>query len=265
MMMKWRFEDSGLLSGAANMQRDEELARQLVQGTGISTLRVYGWKPPTVSLGWNQLLDSVDVERAASAGIDIVRRSTGGRAILHSEELTYAVVMPSNGESIAAVYARVSRALVGALRLLNIDASLEASSPHFPSLYRSKSSMACFSSSARYEVKVNGRKLIGSAQRRYRRDDGEEIVLQHGSILLGPDHKRIAHFLKWKDEADRLRLVRELDEKTIDLSSVGSGEIGYSDLADAIRRACETEWEIQFLAQDGEVRQLWVTSAGITV
>ena len=91
--MNWRFENTGTSSGVFNMEYDEALARTLMDGSGNPTIRVYGWQPYAISLGWNQSLDEIDVERTKSEGVDVVRRPTGGRAILHANELTYSVVM----------------------------------------------------------------------------------------------------------------------------------------------------------------------------
>jgi lipoate-protein ligase A len=186
--MNWRFENTGVRSGVFNMEYDEALARMLVDGTGNSTIRVYGWRPFAISLGWNQSMDEIDRNKTLAAGIDVVRRPTGGRAILHANELTYSVVMRVYGKNVLTVYEDISRALIAGLRELGVIAAIEKSQPNFPSLYRSASAVACFSSTGRYEIKYNSRKLVGSAQRRYAVGDGEEVVLQHGSILIGPEH-----------------------------------------------------------------------------
>ena len=138
-----------------------------------------------------------------SAGIDVVRRPTGGRAILHANELTYSVVMQVRGKNVLNVYEDISRALIVGLQELGASVAIEKSQPHFPSLYRSSSSVACFSSAGRYEIKYNGKKLVGSAQRRYAVVNGEEVVLQHGSILLGSEHKQIVDYLNFPSEEQR--------------------------------------------------------------
>ena len=251
--MSWRFEDTGARAGRVNMQTDERLAQALVDGSGLPTLRVYRWNPPAISLGWNQSFDEIDLPHAAAEGIDVVRRPTGGRAILHSDELTYCVVMPAEGKKILGAYEEISRALVHALRTLGIGAGMEKSQPHFPSLYREASAAACFSSAGRYEVKWNGKKLIGSAQRRYACADGSEVVLQHGSILLGPDHKRLTKYLNLPSEDHRRRLADILDEQTTDLRTILGSVVPPDDLADAVRRGFEEEWGIHFEAAEHTV------------
>ena len=89
------------------MDYDEALARELGEGSGSPTIRLYGWHPPAISLGWNQSENEIDREKASSAGIDVVRRPTGGRAILHCDELTYSVTMRVRGKNMVALQERL--------------------------------------------------------------------------------------------------------------------------------------------------------------
>jgi lipoate-protein ligase A len=242
--MNWRFENTGVRSGVFNMEYDEALARALVDGAGNSTIRVYGWRPFAISLGCNQSMDEIDLSKTSAAGIDVVRRPTGGRAILHANELTYSVVMHVNGKNVLAVYEDISRALIAGLRELGAPVAIEKSQPHFPSLYHKTSAIACFSSTGRYEIKCDGKKLVGSAQRRYAIDAGEEVVLQHGSILLGSEHKQIVDFLNITSEEQRVALRRELDEKTTELSTVLNRTVKFDETADAILNGFQKAWSI---------------------
>jgi len=246
--MVWRFEHTGRRTGAYNMEYDERRACALCEADGPSTLRVYGWEPPAISLGWHQSLEEIDVQKCAEAGIDVVRRPTGGRAILHSEELTYSVIMIAERAGVLDAYRRISRALAHGLRTIGIDARFEKSQPHFPSLYRLSSSAACFSSAARHEIHVNGRKLVGSAQRRFAHASGSgaEVLLQHGSVLLGPDHLRIVDFLRIDGEESREALRRELEDKTIDLFRLLGRRIAFEEVAQAVQRGFEDSWGIKF-------------------
>ncbi|MBI2618785.1 MAG: lipoate--protein ligase family protein [Ignavibacteriales bacterium] len=219
--MAWQFVNTGYQSGSENMRVDGELVQTLTTGGDECFVRVYGWSPWAVSLGWNQSLEAIELEKTARAGIDVVRRPTGGRAILHADELTYSVAMVADSKSVAGVYNEISRALVGGLRLLGVRAVLERSQPNFPGLYRSPSSVACFVSSARHEVKIDGKKIVGSAQRRYAREDGREAVLQHGSILLSREHRRLGEFLRLSDQQKRT-VKEELEARTTDLSTVST-------------------------------------------
>lgn len=233
------------------MEYDESLAHTLLVSDHASVVRVYGWQPPAISLGWHQDVNEIDVDMAAAAGIDVVRRPTGGRAILHSDEVTYSVVMVASQKGVLSVYQSISEALTRGLRALGAQVVLEKSQPHFPSLYRSPSSVACFASAARYEIQISGRKLVGSAQRRYARPDEKEVVLQHGSILLGDDHLRIVDFMRRLDGDQRARMREELRDKTTDLSSALGRRVKSEEVILALRRGFEEAWGIVFSAFDG--------------
>ena len=131
-----------------------------------------------------------------------------------------------------------------ALHQLGVAVAIEKSQPNYSSLYRSTVGAACFSSTGRYEIKYLGKKLIGSAQRRYNSPDGEDVVLQHGSILLGPEHKRIVDFLNVPSEADRTMLRTELDQKTIDLSTILKRIVNPGEVADSLLRGFQKAWSI---------------------
>jgi lipoate-protein ligase A len=233
------------------MSYDESLAQSLLVADHAFVVRVYGWQPPAISLGCHQDLNEIDVQKATAAGIDVVRRPTGGRAILHSDEVTYSVVMIASQKGVLTAYQSISEALAHGLRALGAPVALEKSQPHFPSLYRSPSSVACFASAARYEIQISGRKLVGSAQRRYARPDGQEVVLQHGSILLGSDHLRIVDFMKNLNGEQRDRMREDLREKTIDLSSALGRRIEPDEVVSRLKKGFEEAWGIGFSAPDG--------------
>jgi lipoyl(octanoyl) transferase len=239
----WRIEQSGKLDGATNMATDTALAEALAAGTAAPTLRLYGWSPWAISLGYNQREEEIDTARCRAEGIDVVRRPTGGRAILHAEELTYCVVMPAGRRSILEVYNEISRALVRGLGLFGVEATLQRSQPNFPEHYRSSSAIPCFTASARYEIEWDGRKLVGSAQRRV--SGATQVVLQHGSILCGPAHKRLTEFIR-ADDGVRELLRAELDTKTVDLSEATGRPVDVDRLAECIRKGCELHWGVRF-------------------
>jgi lipoyl(octanoyl) transferase len=243
---QWQFLNSGFHSGHYNMRLDEFLAERLLSRRGPPTLRVYGWKPYAISLGYNQRNNDFDVVRCAADGIDLVRRPTGGRAILHAEELTYSVTMFSQGKTINDAYCEISRALLSGLQLLGADAEVTQAQPNLPQFYRSRTSIPCFASSTRYEIQYRGKKLVGSAQRRFVASGGDEVVLQHGSILLGPDHKRLSEFVKAESEEIRAALRETLETKTTELDSVLGRKIPFDEAASALKRGFEKAWNIAF-------------------
>ena len=255
-MRRWRFIDAGARTGAFHMAQDENLARSLepsprAPGPGaagiepLQVLRLYRWQPWAISLGYNQSEGAIDAERCRADGIDVVRRPTGGRAILHAEELTYCVAMYAERKSVMAVYNDISRSLVRGLALMGVEVSLQRSQPDFPAAYREASSIPCFTSSARYEIEHRGRKLVGSAQRRFS-GGARDVVLQHGSILCGTAHRRLADYLRLEDSRALGRIRGELSAKTTDLAEILGREVDIGELKACIRRGFELEWDIEF-------------------
>jgi lipoyl(octanoyl) transferase len=245
----WYFLNTGSNPGQYNMELDEQLAHSF---KGIPTLRVYNWKPYCISLGYNQNIEDINLERCTENNIEVVRRPTGGRAILHSEELTYSVIMDSNGRSVQDIYKDISLALQKGLNELGADVEFAKSQPDFQSLYKEKSSIPCFTSSARYEIEYKGKKLVGSAQRRY-----ENVVLQHGSILIGDFHKQLPSLLS-PDLNPRIRekMEQEISLKTITLNEIMGREVSFDEAAQCIKKGFEMEFKINFLeAKIGELCQ----------
>lgn len=160
------------------MARDHALALKLGPGEGV--LRFYHWNPPTISFGRNEpAKDRYDEALAGEVGIDFVRRPTGGRAVLHHQELTYALVFPVGAfGGLRAAYRRINEGLLVGIQRLG--AAVELATASGRSL--APDAGPCFRRPAEGEVTALGRKLVGSAQVRL-----GEAVLQHGSILLDGD------------------------------------------------------------------------------
>ncbi len=249
--MQWRFIDTGENTGEFNMQFDESLAKGLLDGSGMPTVRFFLWKPWAISLGFNQDETKIDYTRCSADGVDVVRRPTGGRAVFHAEELTYSVVMHSGDLGVLEIYNTISKALVRGLQLYGVEAMLSKSQPDLRGHYRTLSSIPCFTASARYEIEWEGRKLVGSAQRRFRNHErGTEVVLQHGSILTGSAHKRLVDYLDLPDGESRKALVRELDERTTDIPQITGREVNMRELAACMKTGFEEAWQIQFSAPE---------------
>lgn len=186
----WRLLVDPPLPGPENMARDHALA--LSCGSTEAFLRFYTWDRPTLSLGRNEPARGVYLEeRLASEGVGVVRRPTGGRAVLHHRELTYAVCVPARALGGArAAYAGINRALAVGLRQLGAPVSLAG-----PGRAWAPDAGPCFQAPAEGEVMAPGlsgepAKLVGSAQARI-----GGALLQHGSILLRDDQRRIPEFL----------------------------------------------------------------------
>jgi lipoate-protein ligase A len=181
----WRLLIDDDLPGARNMARDVAMLEAVAADEATPTLRLYGWDPPCLSLGRHQGLDAADFEFCRSEGIDVVRRPTGGRALLHHLELTYAVIAPLAvgplPHGLQEAYRAICTALVRAVRTLGVDADLTGGEVNLQ-LPNPKTTIPCFEAPAGGEVVVGGRKLIGSAMRAH-----GGAILQHGAILLDWD------------------------------------------------------------------------------
>ena len=152
--------------------------------TGEAVLRVYGWTTPVLSLGRNQrALDVYDLDAVARFGVDVVRRPTGGRALLHHREITYSVTAPADdAHALLAMYARINRLLLNALSAMGVPVALAEPSTRTPV----PGGLPCFAEPTAGEIVAGGRKLAGSAQWR---DAG--ALLQHGSVLVDDDQAMI--------------------------------------------------------------------------
>ncbi len=183
-------------SGPANMAVDEAIALAVAAGKAPPTLRFYRWEPPTVSLGRHQPVDDVDLDAVQARGYDLVRRPTGGRAILHTDELTYSVAAPADEPRMVGgvmdAYLRLSQGLLAGLQILGVAADKAAGHVRAGR----DVSAACFEVPSAYEITARGRKLIGSAQSRR-----QGYVLQHGSLPLVGDITRLVDVLALDEEA----------------------------------------------------------------
>ncbi len=183
--MGWRLLEDGAASGPWNMGLDEALLRSAAKD-GIATLRFYDWDGPWLSLGYAQRrIDEDRLEAWREAGVGFVRRTTGGRAVLHGNDLTYSLAAPESAlrPGLRNSYDQVATALLAAIRELGAQAATRV-----PERRHSGESKAfdCFAAPAGDEIVIGAEKLIGSAQRRMR-----GALLQHGSIRVAPDEARI--------------------------------------------------------------------------
>jgi lipoyl(octanoyl) transferase len=225
----WRFLDTGAAGGYENMATDEAIFLSCRQGAAPPTLRLYGWKPPAVSLGYFQKVESaVDAEECRRRGIGVVRRMTGGRAVLHHHELTYAVIAPDNAHpfspTVLETYMTIGSCLLNFFNDLGLNAQWVALRDKYRGAAASKHETAsCFSAPSWYEITVGGKKICGSAQKR-----GDGVFLQHGSILIDHDPDELAAvLLSKKGKGD---FVREIEASTTSLSRHLTGTIDVQDL-----------------------------------
>lgn len=216
------------------MAVDEAILEAVGRGDVLPTLRLFAWTPPCLSLGYAQPIADVDRPRLAEHGWDLVRRPTGGKAILHTDELTYTVVAPYSeprlAGSILESYQRLSLALLESLSLLGISAqSLERPSG---TAEQEKHNPVCFELPSNYEITVAGKKIIGSAQAR--RQAG---ILQHGSLPLYGDLTRITEALNFPDQKSRDQAAKRLRARATTMEEILGYRLDWATAAQAFATA----------------------------
>ncbi len=205
-MSVWRLIPFRTADAFENMATDEAIFRLMPLGRTPPTLRFYGWRPTAVSLGYFQNIEQeCNLEGCRSSAVDVVRRPTGGKAVLHEDDLSYALVARSDERpfpsDIQGAYRMIGRCLQEGLRRLGIDARpVEDDRPRSEEIPAS-----CFARPARDELLIGGRKICGSAQARSR-----GAFLQHGSLLIRFDAERTVRCLVADAEArERARPILE--------------------------------------------------------
>ena len=237
--MGWQLVIHGAQDGARNMEIDSALLEEVENSPGPRTIvRFYGWRNPTISLGRNQKIEkAVDVDYCRANAIDIVHRPTGGRAVLHDDELTYAVISNdtvSFGDTIYGNYKRVSEALCLGYNRLGVPAILAPDTRKAAPLI-DDGDPPCFLSTSRYELMVEGRKIVGSAQRRVRRS-----FLQHGSMPITCDREALAR-------ATRMTGTGALEEEMAGVAEFLPVRPSLEQLRGAFVRAFQDYFSIEFV------------------
>lgn len=247
MFMTWRYILSDPSNGAWNMAFDEAILKLAAEKKVPPTLRLYSWNPACLSLGYAQSFHEVDSEKLNEKGWGLVRRPTGGRAILHTDELTYSVMIPLDSPIVAGgvleSYRRISGALMSALN--SLGAQVNADKEYNNLTHSEKAKPVCFEVPSNYEITANGKKLIGSAQAR--KLGG---VLQHGSLPLFGDITRITDVLLFNNEAERIITKERVLAHATTLAEIVNREISWQEAANAFIRGFESTLNILFYQSD---------------
>lgn len=238
MSERWRLLNHPPSDGAWNMSVDAALLAAAEDGATGPVLRFYGWSRPCFSLGYAQRIDdSLDTDFMERIGAPMIRRPTGGRAVLHGDELTYSIALPSSSGhygSLRKVYGLVSAALRRALADCGVAVDPESVGKGV------KGSPLCFSFKARHEITVGGRKVVGSAQRRLK-----SSAMQHGSISLSVDIERVLSCFRWRDDLARAAAA----ESFCGINDIGGVRLGGAELGASIVKAFKNMYGIDF--EDG--------------
>jgi lipoyl(octanoyl) transferase len=256
-MTLWRLLITPPARGVWNMAVDESILIHIGRGESLPTLRLYAWTPACLSLGYAQPFRDVDTNRLKERGWEVVRRVTGGRAILHTDELTYSVIAPNDEPRVAGTvlesYSRLAQALLLAVRNLELDVEIKDDVTQDTILSLSKDGIlrnnpVCFEAPSTYEITVDGKKLIGSAQARKK-----EGVLQHGSLPLTGDLARICQALAFEYESAREEASKRLLSRATTVQSALGREVAWETATQAFIHAFEAQLGLSF--EEGELSE----------
>ncbi len=221
----WRLILSEPMAGARNMAIDSAILAAVEHGKAPPTLRLYSWETPCLSLGYSQDYSDVDVDQLTANSWDVVRRPTGGRAILHTDELTYSVIGPKSDPRLAGSlmdsYQNISLALFDALSSMGLP--VEVHTGKNPEAHHQP---VCFENPSNFEITANGKKIIGSAQARKKTS-----LLQHGSLPLKGDLTRITKALCYPTNSERRQAAEGLPQKAVTVFDVLGLEISWDHAA----------------------------------
>lgn len=253
-MRAWRFIPRCIDDGASHMALDHALLECATHASFPPTLRFQRWMPPGLSLGRFQKLDEIDLETCRAQGIVPVRRPTGGRSILHLEDFTYSVVLPSwlrLPSGVVQTYALISRGIVAALRILGLEPRINVGK----GADYVRSGAACFAASTQADLRCGDRKICGSAQLRR-----NGAVLQHGSILLRDRSELHFRLLRFQGEEERLAYLQSYRRNCISLEELGF-EVHWEEMAECFRRGFEESFGVRLLEGelDEKEEHIWRT------
>ncbi len=233
-MIEWRLIDSGKMDAFYNMAIDEAIALTVMNKEAPPTLRFYGWKVSSVSLGYFQKISDIDIAFCLENNLPIVRRPTGGRAILHGDELTYSLSSTNSGSfsgDLRETYSIIGNAFFSAFRMLGLDVDMMQKRQKGNVLRRSP---LCFNSTSLGEISIKGIKIIGSAQRRWK-----QCFLQQGTIPYSVDEQTMRKVFRIPpDHPLEMKGLRAFME----LNSI--------ELKDVISRAFERIFGIRLVLSD---------------
>lgn len=241
---KWFFIDTGSHTPSYNMALDDYLLERGRQNGQLPVLRFYGWNPPGLSIGYFQKTTGrINRAGVAAHGFELVRRLTGGQAVLHHDELTYSVIIsesdPSMPHSVVGAYRVLSRGLLEGYRNLGLqaelaipDSSLQKAREHSP---------VCFEEASWYELVVAGRKAAGSAQTRH-----HGMILQHGSIPLHTDPDELFDCFDYPSARVRTRTQAAFGDKAIAIDEAIGQRVSLETVKTAFYHGFETGLNITF-------------------
>ncbi|MFQ5561762.1 MAG: biotin/lipoate A/B protein ligase family protein, partial [Nitrospinota bacterium] len=235
-MKKWRLIfHPDPCNGFYNMAVDETLATLWREEVSLPVLRIYQWSKPTLTVGYGQKTgEALNTVYLRKRNIDLIRRVTGGRGVLHWDELTYSVISGRSGffpDSISGTNKIIQAALLDALFELGIAAQAVRSET-------TGEGEACFSASSFHEINVEGKKISGSAQRRLK-----SSFIQHGSILLSTDTEALVDCFRYSCPTKKEAYLKFLRTRMAGINEVTCAEVGFEELREALIKAARTRFQ----------------------
>lgn len=247
-MEQWRFIVTEAMPPAMNMAVDEAILQLHSEGKVPPTVRFYTWNPATLSIGYFQkAAKEINLEALRERGLGFVRRPTGGRAVLHDQELTYSVVVseshPKMPSGVTEAYKVISMGLLHGFQRLGLHAEMVSlATEEEKEKYSSPGSSACFDSPSWYELVVEGKKVAGSAQTRQK-----GVILQHGSILLEMDVELLFSLLNFPSERVKQRMMESFRQKAVTINEVSPRPIGLQEAVEAFRDGFASGLEVELV------------------
>lgn len=231
-MIDFRLLQTGHKSAAFNMALDEVLTERISAGLSKPSLRFYGWQPAAVSIGYFQSMEAeVDLQKCKEMNVDVVRRQTGGGAVLHDQEVTYSIHIPLElnlvPQKILDSYERICNGIIRGLANLDYGLGLEAK---FVPLN---------------DIIVGGQKISGNAQTRKR-----GVLLQHGTILKGVDVDKMFELLKVPDEKMKGKLIESIKQRVTSIDLHTEAKLSWQDIVDTLILGFKQEFsEVDFVEE----------------
>ncbi len=242
----WRFIDFQYYTPEMNMALDEALLYWHSQKQFPPTIRFYGWNPPTLSLGYFQNVEKeINLDKVKKHGFGLVRRLTGGRAVLHDQELTYSVIVSEDHakmpKAVTEAYRVISQGLLEGFNALGLHAyfSVPETKEEMEKLKNPRSSV-CFDAPSWYELVIEGKKIAGSAQTRHK-----GVILQHGSILLEIEEEKLFDLFHYPNERVRERLQKGFKEKAVAINDISDRVITLEEARTAFKSGFEKGLDIK--------------------
>lgn len=257
MKKQWCFINSGPCSPSFNMALDEALLDWHSEGSIPPIIRFYEWNPATLSIGYfQQVKRDINMQAVKEQDLGFVRRPTGGRAVLHDQELTYSVIVseayPEMPATVTEAYRVISEGILLGFQNLGLDAyfSVPDSQEKLDDLKKPKSAV-CFDAPSWYELVVEGKKVAGSAQTRQK-----GVILQHGAILLDLDEERLLSVFNFESEESKEKMRKKLPEKAVAMNQFSEIPFTIEQCVEAFSKGFEQALHIELVPYELSEKQL---------